>query len=152
MGHLPEKVSSFFAFNWDAVSKKNVFAAWKASLKLGGSCGVRGIRAVASSLPSASQRSPPFASGRKTNLRGESLCLFTFGRDAGKETNVLAAQEVLLKLGGGCGVREYTVANSSSAVWKRSRPFALHRPPPSDSQRYNILKLTTVQFVNGLRP
>ena len=42
IGRLPEKVSTFFAFNWDAVSKKNVFGSWKASLKLGGSCGVRG--------------------------------------------------------------------------------------------------------------
>ena len=27
----------FFAFNWDAARKKNVFIVWKALLKLGGS-------------------------------------------------------------------------------------------------------------------
>ena len=31
---------SFFAFNWDAVRKKNVLAAWEALLKLGGRCGI----------------------------------------------------------------------------------------------------------------
>ena len=33
---------SFFAFNWDAARKKNVFAIWEALLKLGGSWGVWG--------------------------------------------------------------------------------------------------------------
>ena len=40
----------------------------KISLKLGGICCVRGKRAVASSLPYASQRSPPSASGHKTSF------------------------------------------------------------------------------------
>ena len=44
--------------------KKNIFTTWKALLGLGGSCGVRGKWAVASSQPSTSQRSLPFASGR----------------------------------------------------------------------------------------
>ena len=61
----------FFAFNWDAARKKNVFPAWKASLELSGSCGVRGKRTVASSLPSTSHRSLPFTSGRRTSLRGK---------------------------------------------------------------------------------
>ena len=72
-GSSSRKGLSFFTFNWDAAGtctcKKNIFAAWEASLKLGGSCGVRGKRAVASSLPFASQRSLPFTSGRKTSLR-----------------------------------------------------------------------------------
>ena len=34
------KKVDFFAFIWDAARKKNVFAVWKALLKLGGSSGV----------------------------------------------------------------------------------------------------------------
>ena len=106
---------------------------------------------MASLQPSASQRSPPSASGSKTSLQGESWWFFTFGRDEARETNVLAAQEVSPKLGGSCGVHEWAVASSSSAIWKGHdlSPYEGHHRPTHNG---TILKLTTVQFVNGLRP
>ena len=51
---------SFSTFSRDAGRKNIVLAAWEASLKRGGSCGVR--EPVVASLPSsASRRSPPYA-------------------------------------------------------------------------------------------
>ena len=46
-----------------------MFASWKFSQKLGGSCGTQGKPTVASSQPFASQRSPLSISGRKTSFR-----------------------------------------------------------------------------------
>ena len=80
---------------------------------------LREKRAVASLLLSASQCSPPSASGRKTSLRGEGWNFFTFGRDVAREMNILARWEALLKMGGTCIVCERTEASLSSAIWKR---------------------------------
>ena len=101
-------MASFFAFNWDAARKKNVFTAWKALLELGGSCGVRGKRAVASSQPSALQWSLLFVSGRKTSLprAGDGWSSSAFGRDAARDMNVLPTREASLTIGGTCTVRE----------------------------------------------
>ena len=134
-----KNVPSIFNFNWDAARKRDVFAEWKLLLKLCGSCGVRWKRAVASSLPYASQRSPPSSSGSKTSLLRESWWFFTFGRDAARETNVrLGCSGIFTKAGWKLWpFSEQAVASSSSAIWKRSRPLTLQRSPPSDLQRYN---------------
>ena len=58
---------SFFTFSMDVARETNVLAAHTASLKLGGKCGVH-KQAVASSLLSASQRSPPSASKKVTTV------------------------------------------------------------------------------------
>ena len=55
----------------------------------------------------------PSASGSQASLRWESWYFFTFGRDAGRKTNILAVLEVLLKLGGSCGVNGRRLARKS---------------------------------------
>ena len=71
--HPPQKVlqahrgrMNFFIFSRDAGKKKNVLASWEASLKCGGSCGVR-ERPMASLPSSASRRSQQ--SPRQGHLR-----------------------------------------------------------------------------------
>ena len=59
---------SFFTVSRNAVRKKNVLAAWEASLERGGSCAVCN-RAVPSLPSSASQRSLPFARKGITNVQ-----------------------------------------------------------------------------------
>ena len=67
--------------------------------------------------PRKGHRRPPRVI--KQAYRWEVGAFSPLARDAGRETNVLAAREVSLKLGGSCGVREQAVASSSSVVSKR---------------------------------
>ena len=70
-----------------------------------------------------------------------------FDRDAARETNVFAMQVASLTTGGTCTVRERALASSSSAVWKRSTPFALQRLPHSIHKGCRI-RFTKVQYLS----
>ena len=76
----------------------------------------------------------------KLTIKG--WAFFTFGRDAKRKTNVLAAWEASLKQGGSCGSCQRAVASSLSSASQRSSPSA---------RKGTVLKLTTVGFVNELR-
>ena len=89
------------------------------------------------------QQSLLSASGLFTRLRGEGWNFFTFRRDAVKKNNVFTAWEDSLKQGGSCGLCERAVASLLSSASQRS---------PSSAQRGTVLKCTTVQSVNRLRP
>ena len=88
-------------------------------------------------------------SGRSTRLTVEGWSFFTFSRDAGRKT-VLASSEASLKRGGSCGVRERALVSLPLSASQGSPPSA-QRSPPSP-KKGTVLKRTTVQFVNGLRP
>ena len=75
-------------------------------------------------------------------LTMENWTFFTFSRDATKKMNVLAAREASLKQGGSCGVCQQAAASSPSSALQRS---------PLSTGKGTVLKLTSVQFVNGLR-
>ena len=125
---------SIFSFSRDA-ARKDVFAVWQALLKLGRSCGVWEW-AVATSLQSTSQRSPLSTSKRTTTLPGEGWSFLPLaGMQHARKMNVLAAREASLKM-----VEPVAFVNG---LW------LAHRRLPCKG---TVLKLTTVQLVNGLRP
>ena len=125
-----------FSFKFHPARKKNVFAAWKASLKLGGSCGVRGKRAVAISLLSASQWSLPSASDRKTSLREKGWSFFMFGQDTAREDDILATRKTLISMRETCTFVNGLWLAHHRPSGKRLRHFASQRSLPSVSKRY----------------
>ena len=88
---------------------------------------------------------PPARKSRRTlyKVKGEAWSFFTFSRDAGRKNTVSAVWETSLERGGSCGVRERAVASLPSSASQRSPPYA---------QKGTVLKDTSVQFVDGLRP
>ena len=148
-GAILQKLGNFFAFNWDVARKKDVFAQWKVSLKLGWSRGVWGKQAVASSVPSTLQRSLPSVSGRKTSLRKK---VGAFSPLAGMQ-QVRQMTWLHSKL---CWswVESVAFVNGLWLAHHRWSRKGHHRSPYKGhcclTCKNTILKLTTVQFIHGL--
>ena len=115
----------FFAYGRDTARKKNIFAVWQASLKLGESCGVWEWR-----------RPPPSISEHSTSYNQGKVGAFPplAGMQQGRRTSWL--HEKFSQI---C-VEPVAFLNG---LWLAHR----HLP-----RKGTVLKFTTVQFVNGHKP
>ena len=128
-----------FTFNWHAARKKNVFSAWKASLKLGGSCGVREQAMANSLLSGCFAKVTAVCQMSYKEFTEEGWSFLTFSRDAAREIiNVLAT----LKL-----VEAVVFVNRLWLAHCHLPRKGSHRP----LRKGTVLKLTTIRFLNRLR-